>query len=93
MSSSDSGADIVSYIIHYTPMSTGVTKRISSSSGSVECYQEFGGLHSCVAAFSVFSNNQAYVIRVAVQNNFGEGPFSDPINETVPISQGIVLRL
>ena len=58
---------------------------ISSSSGSVECYQEFGGLHSCVAVFSVFPKNQAYSIQVAAQNNFGDGSFSDPISITVPV--------
>ena len=87
------GADITGYIIQYTSLSTGVARRIPSSSQSVQCYQEFGDLHSCVAAFSIFPHNQAYGIQVAAQNNFGEGPFSDPINATVPISQGIVLRL
>ena len=55
----------------------------------MECFQEFGGLYSCVAAFSVFPINQAYSIQLAAQNNFGDGSFSNPINVTllsVPVS-------
>ena len=80
------GADITSYIIRYTCLSTGVTTRISSSSRNVECNPEFGGLYSCVVANSLIPNDQAFSIQVAAQNNNGEGSFSDPINISTPVS-------
>ena len=83
------GADISSYIILYTRLSTGVTTRISSSRSSgqsLECSQEFDGLYSCVVATLLIPNDQAFSIQVAAQNNNGDGPFSDPINISTPVS-------
>ena len=80
------GADITSYNILYTRLSTGVTIRIPSSSGNVECSPQFGGLYSCVVANSLIPNNQAFSIQVAAQSDNGEGSFSDPINISTPIS-------
>ena len=80
------GADITSYIILYTRLSTGVTTRISSSSGSVECSQELDDLYSCVVATLLIPNYQAFSIQVAAQNNNGDGLFSDPINISAPVS-------
>jgi hypothetical protein len=81
------GADVTGYIILHTRLSTGVTTRISSSHRDVECSQEVGGLYSCVIlAELLIPSNQTYSIQVAAQNNYGEGPFSDPINVlSVPV--------
>ena len=80
------GADISFYNIQYTRLSTGVTKRIFSFHSDVECSPEVGGLYSCVVAESVIPSNRTYSIQVAAHNNDGEGPFSDPINVSLPIS-------
>ena len=80
------GADISGYIILYTHLSTGVTTRISSSSGYAECSPEFGGLYSCVVVTLLIPNDQAFSIQVAAQNNNGDGSFSDPINISTPVS-------
>ena len=82
------GADVTSYIIQYTHLSTNVTTRITRYQNSVNCRQEVGGLYSCVVAESlILSNLQSYSIQVAAVNNNGEGSFSDPpINVTLPVS-------
>ena len=80
------GADTSGYIINYTPLSTGVTTRISSSDSGVECNQGFGDLYSCVVAELLIPNNQSYCIQVAAQNRHGNGSFSSPINVFVPVS-------
>ena len=80
------GADITSYIILYTRLSTNVTTRISSSSRNVECSPEFGGLYSCVVATLLIPNDQAFSIQVAARNNNGDGSFSDPMNISTPVS-------
>ena len=80
------GADITNYIILCTPKSTGATTRISSTSGMVECSQEFGDLYLCVVATSLIPNSQAISIQVAAQSDNGEGPFSDPINISTSVS-------
>ena len=79
-------ADVNDYIIQYTHSSTGMTIRITSSHGSVDCSQEVGGPYSCVVAESLIPNNQTYSIQVSAQNNFGDGSFSDPINVYLPVS-------
>ena len=71
------GADITSYIIQYTHLST---LRITSSRSDVQCSEECGGLYSCVVAESLIPSNQVYSIQVAAQNTYGQGSFSDPIN-------------
>ena len=82
------GADISGYIILYTRLSTGATTRISSSSGSVDCREGFGGLYSCAVGTLLIPNNQlqAFSIQVAAQNNNGDGSFSDRINISTPVS-------
>ena len=81
------GADITNYIIQYTRWTTNVTTRISSSSGStMECFQEFGDLYSCVVATLLIPSDQAFSIQVAAQSDNGEGSFSDPINISTPVS-------
>ena len=82
------GADISDYIIQYTPLSTGMTTRITSSHGDVNCSQEVGGTYSCVVTESspLISSNQSYSFQVAAQNNNGDGSFSDPINVSLPVS-------
>jgi hypothetical protein len=77
------GADVTdnNYIINYTPLSTGVTIRISS--GRMECSQEVGGLYSCAINLKQL---ETYSIQVAAMNNYDEGSFSDPINVTLPVS-------
>ena len=81
------GADVTSYIIQYTRLSTGVVIKISSFHRDVNCRQEVGGLYSCVVAELLIPSNQAYSIQVAAQNRYGEGSFmiSDPINVSVPV--------
>ena len=56
------GADITSYIILYTRLSTGVTTRISSSSRNVDCSQEFGGLYSCVVGTLLIPNKTQMMV-------------------------------
>ena len=89
------GADVTSrdYIIHYTPKSTNVTRRIISFHSDVQCSQEVGGLYSCMVAESLIPSNQAYSIQVAAMNFFGEGSFSDPVNVTLPVSSRCYLIL
>ena len=77
------GADVTSYIIRYTHLSTGVAARITSSHSAMNCSQEVGGLYSCVVAESLIPSDQAYSIQVAAVNSFGEG---DPINVSLPVS-------
>ena len=80
------GADVTSYIMQYTRLSTGVTRRITSYHSDVECSQEVGGLYSCVVAESLIQNNDIYSIQVTAQNNYGEGSYSDPVNVSLPVS-------
>jgi hypothetical protein len=82
------GADVTinNYFILYTRLSTGVARRIFSFHSDIECSTEVSGLYSCVVAESLIPSNQAYSIQVAARNNYGEGPFSDPINVTLPLS-------
>ena len=82
------GADITSYTIQYTRLSTGVATRITIFHRDVNCSQEVGDLYSCVVAELLIPSYQAYSIQVnvAAQNNYGEGSFSDPINVTLPVS-------
>jgi hypothetical protein len=87
------GADVTSYNINYTRLSTGVTTRISSAHSDVECIQTVGGLYSCVVAESLIPSNQAYSIQVAAKNNYGEGLFSDPINVSLPVSSRCLVLL
>ena len=82
------GADVTSYIINYTILSTGVTMRITSSRSDVQCSEEIGGLYSCVIAESpslIFSN-QEYSFQVSAVNNYGDGSFSNPVNVSLPVS-------
>ena len=80
------GADIFDYIIQYTPLSTGMTTRITSSNGGVGCSQEVGGPYSCLVAESLLHSHNSYSIRIAALNNNGDGSFSDPINVSLPVS-------
>ena len=77
------GADIIGYIIQYTRLSTGVETNISSSSRSLICPRESGGPSSCLAPASFFIVNVAYSFRIAAQNNFGVGSFSNPVISTI----------
>ena len=77
------GADVTGYIIQYTRLSTGVETNISSSSRSLICPRESGGPSSCLAPASIFIVNMSYSFRVAAQNNFGVGSFSNPVILTV----------
>ena len=86
------GADVTSYTIQYTSLSTGVAARITSSHSSVNCSEEVDGLYSCVVAESPIPGNQAYSIQVAAVNNYGEGSFSNPISVTLPISSRCYLK-
>ena len=87
------GADVTSYIIQYTRLSTGVVIKISSFHRDVNCRQEVGGLYSCVVTESLIPSNQAHSIQVAVVNRYGEGSFSDPINASLPVSSRCYLKL
>ena len=82
------GADVNGYIIQYTPLSTSMTTRITSSRDDVNCSQEVGGPYSCVVneSSSLISSYQSYSFQVAAQNNNGDGSFSDPINVSLPVS-------
>ena len=81
------GDAITSYIIRYTHLSTGVVSQITSFHRSLQCSQEVGGLYSCVVTESLLiSSNQSYNFQVSAQNNYGDGPFSDPINVSLPAS-------
>ena len=88
-------ADVTSYTIQYTRLSTGVVTRISSSNRNVNCSQEvaIGGLHSCVVSESLIPSNQAYSIQVAAVNNNGEGLFSNPVIASVPVSSRCYLLI
>ena len=77
------GTDIIGYIIQYTRLSTGEATNISSSSARLICRQESGGPYSCVAPASSFIVNVAYSFRVAAQNIFGVGSFSNPVTFTI----------
>ena len=56
------GADVTSYTIQYTRLSTGVAARISSFHRGVNCSQAVDGLYSCVVAESLIPSDQAYSI-------------------------------
>ena len=77
------GADIIGYFIQYTRLSTGIPTNISSSNSKLICRQESGGPYSCVVSASFFIPNLAYSFRVAAQNNFGVGSFSNPVIITI----------
>ena len=89
------GADISSYTIQYTRLSTGVATTISNLHDNLQCVQEPGGPFSCRVANSLFSFNEMYSFKVASRNNFGESPFSNPVTKSIPIvlSQGMMLQL
>ena len=87
------GADVTSYIIQYTRLSTGVITRINSFHSDVQCSQEVSGLYSCVVAESLIFSYQGYSIQVAAVNNYGDGSFSDPINVSLPVSGRCHLKL
>ena len=81
------GADITGYIIQYTRLSTGEATNISSFNTRLICRQESGGPYSCLAASSFFISRAIYSFRVATQNVYGIGSFSNPIIATIG-SQG-----
>ena len=87
------GADVTSYIIQYTRLSTGVTIRISSFFSDVQCSQEVGDLYSCVVAESRIPSNQAHSIQVAAVNINGDGLFSNPVNISLPVSSRCYLLI
>ena len=86
------GADVTSYIIRYTCLSTGVTIRINSFHSGVNCSQEVGGFYSCVVAELLIPGNQAYSIQVAAVNSLGDDSFSDPINISLSVSSRCQLK-
>ena len=71
------GADITGYIIQYSPTSGGEAQNVSST--QMTCGQESGGPYRCIIAGSLFNPFQMYTFQVAAINDYGIGPFSDPV--------------
>ena len=71
------GADITGYTIQYRPTSGGEAQNVSST--QMTCGQESGGPYRCIIAGSLFNPFQMYTFQVAAINDYGIGPFSDPV--------------
>ena len=75
------GADISGYIIQYSHPS-GEERNVSSSDTrlGVACRSEYDHRYSCSLSESkLLQKKVTYTFRVAAQNRYGVGPFSDPV--------------
>ena len=77
------GADIISYVIQYTRLSTGEAANISSFNPLLICRLESSEPYSCLVASSLFIPRVIYSFRVATQNVYGIGSFSNPVVFTI----------